>query len=386
MSASVIIGLGYGDEGKGLVTSYLCSQKPNPIVVRFSGGHQAGHTVVRDGKRHVFSSFGAGTLQHVPTVWSHYCTFSPVAFMNEWHILKKMLDQAPRIYVHALCPVTTPYDIYFNRVAEESVKSFGSVGVGFGATHQRHESFFKLHVQDLFYDNILHQKLKHISEYYGYKEIFDADNAYSLGYFVGCVRELRKKIVVINSYDFLSGYDPVFEGSQGIMLDQDFGFFPNVTRSHTTSRNALSIYPGIKDVYYVTRTYQTRHGKGYMTNEDQPPLELLNNLNETNREDKYQGKFRITPLDIDLLNYALECDYNYSSMAGKNLVITCADQTDHEFPVTINGVVQMTTAKKLPALIKATFKRTYISYGDSSEDLQINMSYFPAENNLSPSK
>ena len=59
MKGSIVLGLNFGDEGKGLTTSFLCSKVENPIVVRFNGGHQAGHTVVIEGKRHVFSNMGA---------------------------------------------------------------------------------------------------------------------------------------------------------------------------------------------------------------------------------------------------------------------------------------------------------------------------------------
>ena len=71
MSHSIVIGLGFGDEGKGITTSYLCKKlEGTKIVVRFNGGHQAGHTVVFNGKRHIFSSWGSGTLQGIPTYWS----------------------------------------------------------------------------------------------------------------------------------------------------------------------------------------------------------------------------------------------------------------------------------------------------------------------------
>jgi len=82
--ACIVVGLGYGDEGKGLTTDFLCGQSKFPLVIRFNGGHQAGHTVVtKDGVRHVFSSFGAGTLRNAPTYWSRYCTFSPAYLLYE---------------------------------------------------------------------------------------------------------------------------------------------------------------------------------------------------------------------------------------------------------------------------------------------------------------
>lgn len=137
----IVVGLGFGDEGKGLTTSFLCSQTKNPLVVRFNGGHQAGHTVVYKDQRHVFSNFGSGTLQGVPTYWSEFCTFYPVTFLKEFELLSSVVD--PVIFINPLCPVTTPFDVEDNRVYEET-HQHGSVGVGFGATLQRQQDHYKL--------------------------------------------------------------------------------------------------------------------------------------------------------------------------------------------------------------------------------------------------
>ena len=91
MMKKAVIGLGCGDCGKGITTDYLCSQAKNPLVVRFSGGQQAGHTVVYNGMRHTFSNFGSGTLRGAPTFWSKYCTMDPIGIKNEHSVL------------HALC-------------------------------------------------------------------------------------------------------------------------------------------------------------------------------------------------------------------------------------------------------------------------------------------
>jgi len=88
-----VIGLGFGDCGKGMVTSYLCSQTENPVVVRFSGGHQAGHTVYhKNGEGHICSNFGAGVLQGVPTFWSDKCTVDPIGIVNEMDALEQILS------------------------------------------------------------------------------------------------------------------------------------------------------------------------------------------------------------------------------------------------------------------------------------------------------
>lgn len=155
----IVIGLGFGDEGKGLTTAFL-SREPKSLVVRFSGGHQAGHTVVKDGYRHVFAQFGSGTLHGAATYWSKYCTFDPAAFMLEH---KKLTEAGytPEIYVDRLAQVTTFYDIFFNQ-ALEKYNQHGSVGVGFAATIERHEGPVKIFVQDLLHHEILKRKLKEV--------------------------------------------------------------------------------------------------------------------------------------------------------------------------------------------------------------------------------
>ena len=114
-----------------------------------------------------------------------------------------------------------------------------------------------------------------------------------------------EKLKVHNEYG-LPNYDNIiFEGAQGILLDMDFGFFPNVTRSNTTTKNindimfdyGISIKPYDKlKVFYMTRCYQTRHGNGFMSNENLIP-NLINTKNETTLDTSYQGRFRNSILD-----------------------------------------------------------------------------------------
>lgn len=340
----IVVGLGFGDEGKGLTTSFLCSQTINPLVVRFNGGQQAGHTVVYEGKRHVFSSFGSGSLQNVPTYWSSFCTFYPPSFLREYELLNK-----PTIYVNPLCPVTTPFDIDHNRNTEK-VKRHGSVGMGVGSTIKRQEDYYKLFVQDLFFEDILVAKLKAIAKYYNMEK--DADR--EILYFVKAVNKV-KNIIKVEDDSVLQRYNPIFEGAQGILLDMDFGFFPNVTRSNTTTKNALQMYPS-QEVYYVTRSYLTRHGNGFLPNEKK--LSLVNNKNETNVSHPYQGEFRTAELDISLLNYALQCDNNFSKGLKKNLVITCLDQ----YSIDMDFLLRK---------LNFSFNKVFISRGDSLTDISL---------------
>ena len=148
MSTSAVIGLGFGDEGKGVVTDFLCSRDPGSTqVVRFSGGHQCGHKVIKDDVEHVFASFGSGTLRGCPTFWSRHCTFDPVGFWKEYALLQEK-GVVPRIHIHPECPVTTIYDVYANRHAVEV--EHGTTGTGFFQTKKRHfQNGVKLDAADL---------------------------------------------------------------------------------------------------------------------------------------------------------------------------------------------------------------------------------------------
>jgi len=115
------------------------------------------------------------------------------------------------------------------------------------------------------------------------------------------------------------------------MLDQDYGFFPHVTWSKTGCRN-LTEDATPDQIMYVTRAYQTRHGAGPTFGN---PI-TVNNPDETNTDEGYQGEFRIRELDIDLLKYALECDaLSAPPTAEKNLVITCVDQIEYKLPIDV---------------------------------------------------
>lgn len=378
ITSKVIVGLGFGDEGKGISSSYLCNQSHKPIIIRHNSGQQASHTVVKDGNRHAFSNFGSGTLQNVPTYWSEYCTFSPINVLNEYNALKKINGVNPKLYVNSLCAVTTPYDKIYN-ISVEKIRKFGSCGMGFGSTIQRQEDYYKLHVQDLFFETVLAEKLNKIRDYYCQKfqimpNLIDEALGIDINHFTSVIEKV-KNIITLNSGDVILNHTPIFEGAQGVLLDQDFGFFPNVTRSNTTSKNAIELIKKheIKretEVYYITRCYQTRHGNGLMTNEHlSGELNLKNNENETNVTNEFQGNFRKSVLDIDLLKYSLQCDSNFSSGLKKNLVVTCVDQIGEIIPVTMNKALMYIRVDQLPEFL-GDFDKLLISRGDSIDFME----------------
>lgn len=368
---NIVLGLGFGDEGKGVATQFLCENAERPLVVRFSGGHQVGHTAIKDGYRHVFSNFGSGTLVGAPTYWSEYCTVNPIGVNNEGQALRDH-GLIPIIMFNANAMVTTPYDVYANQKREKDL-GHGSVGVGFGTTIQRNEDNFKLYVRDLLYPQIRDEKLKNIAAYYGFNTEGNAIKIFKSA----CDSMMEHHSVVDALNEALVGahpqscWDIIFEGSQGILLDMDYGFFPNVTRSHTTSKNVWEILQKHNfgsvayRTYYVSRAYQTRHGNGFMTNESSGDNFIKPNPFETNVLNEYQGAFRKSPLDIDLLRYSVSCDAYHNRGGGKYLFLTCLDQVDPDgIPATMNGGLSKYGYREIPFLVGLNHDYSHFSFSD----------------------
>lgn len=344
---SVIIGTLFGDEGKGAFVNYQCSITEKPLVIRFNGGHQVGHTVVVGDKRHVFSNFGSGTFQGTPTFWSKYCTVNPIAVMRERKELYK-IGIKPVVYYDANAMITTPFDILQNRNIESAL-NHGSVGVGFGQTIQRNEDKYHLYMRDLLYPKIRDIKLKNIINKY-YRFNFDPKEKNQntttrklYNEFLEACDDLVERYEIINNgLEEFYNYNFIFEGGQGIMLDMDYGFFPNVTRSNCTAKNALEIIKELPykikiKTYYITRPYQCRHGNGHMTNTKLDTSYIIDNPNETNVKGSFQGEFRKSVLDLDMLQYAINCDKYENLDSKRTLVVTCLDQVPTKIPVTTNG-------------------------------------------------
>lgn len=317
-----VIGASFGDEGKGIITDYLCSQSSNPLVIRYSGGQQAGHTVERDNIRHVFSNFGSGSLRGVPTYWSEFCSMDPVGIQREFKILKE-LGVTPKLFIDKNTSVTTPYEKAFNQKSLLNLKH-GTCGVGVGQTFQREEDFYSLKFIDLYYPKIWEIKLENMRKYY-YKYNYALQS--DIDIFIESINFVITNFECVEKMPQTYG-NYIFEGSQGLMLDQNIGFFPNVTRSNVGSINILKIVDSFQP-WIITRAYQTRHGNGDMTQDSiaftQNPF-LKDNIVETNIANQFQGEFRSAILDLDTINYAIGKDeYLRANRKKCNFVLTCLD-------------------------------------------------------------
>lgn len=382
MKHKVVIGSNFGDEGKGLTTDWLCHRYAPDYVVRFNGGAQAGHTVTTpDGKRHVFGHFGSGTFLNVPTILSRFFVVNPLLFWKEF----EKLNLKPEVFIDGDCLVTTPFEMLLNQFFEEKrgEKRHGSCGVGFGETIER-EQFVSLkysHLQD-------GKKVKEITESIISEYIFKRCS--SLGYsgpeLFRWILDLR---IDLNKllYDFYSkcakivdycgdfsnkmiqNSSLVFEGAQGLMLDQNHEFFPHVTRSNTglknviefCKENGLNSVDNELDVYYITRAYMTRHGAGPFPGEEKWDWSNDKKIQDlTNQPNPHQGTLRFAPLNVDLIAKTVNSDFEENwketnMKLQKNLVVTCLDQLKEE----PKEVKQLFNALKV--------EKVHVSYGPTRE-------------------
>jgi len=380
--ANVVIGANFGDEGKGLMTDYLSSQAD--IVIRFNGGAQAGHTVQDpQGRRHIFSHFGAGTLRGKETFLSQHFVVNPIVFRREREELLK-LGIEPVVFVDPACSITTPYDIMINRMIEQKRGDgrHGSVGLGFGETVGRNlKGSYRLTVLDLGNADFSFRQLNRIKRHWfserldnlglshhdpsTFTDIMSDD---TLVAFLQDLIYFRANTMIADAPTACRGKKVLFEGAQGLMLDQVAGHFPFVTRSNTGLRNAIDVAAeiGIKELnaVYVTRSYMTRHGAGPLEGELEG-TRFPHIVDPTNKPNAWQGKLRFAPLDIretaKFILGDLEDAGQYPTRVTHELAVTCCDQIPKE--------KALAKAQLLADLIKAD--DGYLSFGPTRNDVVI---------------
>ena len=395
MEVAVVIGANYGDEGKGLITDYLAAlDDSNTLVVRFNGGAQAGHTVQRpNGLRHVFRHFSGGTFAGAQTYLSDFFIANPILFTQELEKLKSY-SFSPKVTIHPNAIVTTPYDIYINQMFEnfQGKNRHGSCGVGISETIERNlHAKFQLTVRDLFDQEKLKEKLLKIRDEWlelrlgqliqrkltqdemdliFSKEIFE--------YFLDNNIQNFLSYCEVADYSYLGEWDRlIFEGAQGLLLDQGHKNFPHVTRSNTGLQNVSTIASlsniSHLDIHYVTRCYLTRHGAGPLPDE-YPACPCPYFKDETNIPHEFQGTLRFAPLNVDKLNLEITADLNkLSKQISKKvtLAVTCLDQFEEKIPVVKEegNIIELRKDEFLKYLFDKTEFDNYIfSDGPTRED------------------
>lgn len=401
----VVLGANYGDEGKGRTTAYIAAKNhgKNCAVVRFNGGAQAGHTVGSGKYRHVFSHFGSGSFDYIPTIFTSDFVCSPYLFKKENEQLIRKSVIRPDLYVSPYCPVTTPWDMWFNQIIESrrGPERHGSVGVGFGETLERHEKYpeFKLTVGDLVNPFIRMDKIVALVTKYVPQRMADLgispveiDNLTDwvfrnpdqiIDMFDEECQYFLKRIMVLDEADALNKFDTlVFEGAQGLALDQEAPDFPHVTRSFTGIDNVLRVlnFAGIDDpinLTYVTRPYLTRHGAGPLKREipagDDAFGKLFNVVDETNKPHEFQGSLRFAILDIDdAIDRIIKDQFKIprKQIGEIALMTTCLDQvvSDDGIPAILDGKSYMFSARVFCAEFGSRINASKVILCNGEED------------------
>jgi adenylosuccinate synthase len=318
--AFIVTGLGFGDCGKGTVTDALARRFGARLVVRFNGGAQAGHNVVLpDGRHHTFSQLGAGTfVEGVRTHLAAQVVVHPTALAVEADYLARagVFDALGRLSVDPRCLVTTPFHQAAGRLRER-VSRHGTCGVGVGETMRDALA----HADDALRMGALHgtgagDHLERIRARLLHSLPLDVekDTDWSMlqdpglaQRWLNVVRALPLRLVTDDEVAHAHRDHPiVFEGAQGILLDEHHGFHPHTTWSTCTARHALHWLrdaPHRVERVGVLRTTMTRHGAGPLPSESE---ELSARLPEPhNRSEGWQGAFRVGWFDPILLRYAM---------------------------------------------------------------------------------
>ncbi|RIZ68747.1 MAG: adenylosuccinate synthase [Methylococcales bacterium] len=272
----VIIGTQWGDEGKGKLVDLLTEQVS--AVVRFQGGHNAGHTLVIQGEKTVLHLIPSGILRdNVLCMIGNGVVLSLSALMDEIEFLEKAgISVRDRLLISEACALILPVHVAIDQAREKALggKAIGTTGRGIGPAYEDKAGRRGLRAGDLLNAESFAEKLKELVDYhnfmltnYYHTEAVDyqktLDEALRLG-------ELVKPMLTDVSeelYKFQAeGQNLLFEGAQGALLDIDHGTFPYVTSSSTTAGGAATGSGiGPLDLDYVlgiTKAYSTRVGNG----------------------------------------------------------------------------------------------------------------------------
>ncbi|MBL1433363.1 MAG: adenylosuccinate synthase [Gammaproteobacteria bacterium] len=284
----VVVGTQWGDEGKGKIVDLLTERAG--AVVRFQGGHNAGHTLVIDGHKTVLHLIPSGILRkETLCLIGNGVVLSPEALHEELAMLdERGVDARSRLKISPACPLILPYHIALDNARERArgATAIGTTGRGIGPAYEDKVARRALRLGDLFHRERFAAKLGEVIDYHNFalkhyykadtvdfQEVLDGALSYVdelqplMGDVVEILDNLKQKQVPI-----------MFEGAQGTMLDVDHGTYPYVTSSNTTSANAATgSGVGPTELHYVlgiTKAYTTRVGAGPF------PTELFDDMGE----------------------------------------------------------------------------------------------------------
>ena len=325
METKVVIGASYGDEGKGLVSGCLArkaaSEGKKVLTVFYNGTLQRAHTfegVVRRGT-------AAGEAYGSDTYYDAKFVVDPIAIA--------LLGITP--IIHPDCRVILPCDVLKNRKIEKDrgAARHGSCGCGlFEAVKRFKKGICPVTVKEFKDPYALYQKVKASMPAI-------EDDLYNMDIFMRAVGFITSKCKIAD-IDEMEKYDTViFEGGQGLMLDQsNVGFFPHLTPSTVGTQNVAGVLNALgaePELYYVSRSYMTRHGAGRMENECTKEEINPDIVDTTNVANPWQGALRFGRIDMNTMYDRIQKDAAFYERNKKiNLVFTQLNYTDGKLETT----------------------------------------------------
>ena len=288
----VVIGTQWGDEGKGKIVDWLTDEVA--AVVRFQGGHNAGHTLVVNGKKTVLRLIPSGILHHEVTCYiGNGVVLSPEALLHEIDELAVAgVEVMSRLRISEACPLILPYHVAIDQARELAlgIAKLGTTGRGIGPCYEDKVARRAIRLHDLYFPSRFKEKLIEVLDYHNFvlKHYLKADTVSVDSVFESTLKmgERLKPMIADVSADLhrlmADGKSLLFEGAQAALLDVDHGTYPYVTSSNCLAGQASAgagVGPqALNYVLGITKAYATRVGSGPF------PTELENDVGERLRK------------------------------------------------------------------------------------------------------
>ncbi len=276
INSKAVFGLQWGDEGKGAIVDYLAENAD--LVVRFQGGHNAGHTLIINGEKTVLHLIPSGILRDNTKclISSGVVVSLPELFKELDQVSEKKPNAEKRLFISKNCPIilSTHRDLDLARERHKGSKAIGTTGRGIGPCYEDKIARRAIKISDIFDKTTLMEKLQEVMEFHNFQltDLYQEDACSiekELEEILGYSERLANLSIDTQSFlmECINKDDSIlFEGAQGTMLDIDLGTYPFVTSSNTTIAGLLSSTglnsSYIKDVIGVVKAYTTRVGSG----------------------------------------------------------------------------------------------------------------------------
>ncbi len=272
----VVVGAQWGDEGKGKIVDWLTEKVDG--VVRFNGGHNAGHTLVINGAKTILRLIPSGIMHPTSVCYlGNGVVFAPDAFFREIDELKSHgVDAEPRMRVSGNCPLIMPYHVALDHAREAALgkNKIGTTGRGIGPAYEDKVARRTLRVADMYDQDLFAERVRHVLDLHNFilknylkaealdpQKVIDETLAYA-DRLAPMVCDVSAELNAAMS----QGKQFLFEGAQGSMLDIDHGTYPFVTSSNTVAGSAAAgagVGPHqLNYVLGITKAYCTRVGSG----------------------------------------------------------------------------------------------------------------------------